>query len=152
MNDASGKSGITTSQLLSMIKKSEQFSDIAEVYHDITETPVFCHYLYDIMEKHRFSAKDIISSSGIERSYFYHILSGQKMPGRNMILRISLCMRATLTETNQLLRLSNQGVLYAKVRRDAAIIFAIEKKCTMQQTNDLLLSIDEAPLYREGSS
>ena len=152
MVDSFGKSNITTSQLLSMIKKSEQFSDVTKVFHDVADTPIFCHYLYDIMEKHHFSAKDIISTSGIERSYFYHILSGQKMPGRNMILRISLCMKATLTETNQLLRLSNQGVLYAKVRRDAAIIFAIEKKYTMQQTNDFLLSINEAPLYREESS
>ena len=152
MSDASVNSNITTSQLLSAIKKSAQFSDVTKFYHDVTNDPVFCHYLYDAMEKHHFSAKGIISASGIERSYFYHILSGQKMPGRNMILRISLCMKATLAETNQLLRLSNQGTLYAKVRRDAAIIFAIEKKYTMQQTNDFLLSLNEAPLYREEST
>lgn len=93
--------------------------------------------------------KDIISKSGIERSYFYHILSGRKTPGRNIILRICLCMSATLNETNQLLRLANQGVLYAKVRRDAAIIFAIEKKFTMQQTNEFLKSEQELPLYKE---
>ena len=101
------------------------------------------------MEKYKITPKDVISSSGIERSYFYHILSGQKTPGRNIILRISLCISATLSETNQLLRLANQGPLYAKVRRDAAIIFAIEKKFTMQQTNDFLIKEHELPLYKE---
>ena len=61
-------------------------------------------------------------------------------------------MSATLAETNQLLRLSNQGVLYAKVRRDAAIIFAIDKKFTMQQTNEFLIREHELPLYKEESA
>lgn len=142
---------LTTSQLLSIIKKSGRFSDVAQVWHDEMETPVFCHYLYELMEKHNLTAKEIIQRSGIERSYFYHLLSGSKTPGRNMILRIALCMEATLTETGQLLRLAGQGSLYPKVRRDAAIIFAIEKKFTMQQTNELLLSLQETPLYRESN-
>lgn len=146
------KSSLTTSQLLSIIKKSGRFSDVTESFHDQEEEPVFCHFLYELMDKHQLTAKDIISRSGIERSYFYHILSGQKKPGRNIILRICLCMSATLAETNQLLRLGHQGSLYPKVRRDAAIIFAIEKKFTMQQTNEFLIQEQELPLYKEESS
>ncbi|MCD7883980.1 MAG: hypothetical protein LUI87_09835 [Lachnospiraceae bacterium] len=142
------KKELTTSQLLSVIKKSNNFSEVTETWHDHEEEPVFCHYLYAVMQKHGKTAPDIILESGIERSYFYHVLSGQKTPGRNMVLRISLCLSATLTETNQLLRLSRQGVLYPKVKRDAAIIFAIEKKCTMQQANDLLIKEGELPLYK----
>ena len=143
------KNSLTTSQLLSIIKKSGRFSEVTEAFHDKEEEPVFCHFLYRLMDKHQLTPKDIISKSGIERSYFYHILSGQKTPGRNIILRICLCMSATLNETNQLLRLANQGTLYAKVRRDAAIIFAIEKKYTMEQTNRFLMEEQELPLYKE---
>ena len=146
------KSSLTTSQLLSFIKKSGHFSDVTERFHDQEEEPVFCHFLYELMDKHQLTAKDIINRSGIERSYFYHILSGQKKPGRNIILRICLCMSATLAETNQLLRLGHQGSLYPKVRRDAALIFAIEKKFTMQQTNEFLIQEQELPLYKEESS
>ena len=143
------KNSLTTSQLLSIIKKSGHFSEVTEAFHDKEEEPVFCHFLYSLMDKHQLTPKDIISKSGIERSYFYHILSGQKTPGRNIILRICLCMSATLNETNQLLRLANQGTLEAKVRRDAAIIFAIEKKYTMEQTNRFLKEEQELPLYKE---
>lgn len=146
------KNGLTTSQLLSFIKKSGQFSEVTEAFHDKEEEPVFCHSLYKLMEKYQVTPKEVISASGIERSYFYHILSGQKTPGRNIILRICLCISATLTETNQLLRLAHQGVLYPKVRRDAAIIFAIEKNFTMQQTNEFLISEHELPLYKEERS
>lgn len=143
------KGSLTTSQLLSIIKKSGRFSEVTETFHDKEEEPVLCHFLYQLMDKYQMTPKDIISKSGIERSYFYHILSGQKKPGRNIILRICLCMSATLTETNQLLRLAHQGALYPKVRRDAAIIFAIEKKFTMQHTNEFLLKEQELPLYKE---
>lgn len=149
MKDMPKKNSLSTSQLLSIIKKSGYFSEVNEAFQDVEKVPLFCHYLYEVMEKHQMSAKDIISKSSIERSYFYHILSGQKTPGRNMIIRICLCMNATLAETNQLLRISNQGVLYAKVRRDAAIIFSIDKKYSMQQANELLLELNEVPLYRE---
>ncbi|MCD8103730.1 MAG: hypothetical protein LUF35_01695 [Lachnospiraceae bacterium] len=142
------KNDITTSQLLSMIKKSNDFSEVTKNWHDHEEEPVFCHFLYAVMQKHGKAPGDVIMESGIERSYFYHVLSGQKMPGRNMVLRISLCVSATLTETNQLLRLARGGVLYPKVKRDAAIIFAIEKKYTMQQANDLLIQEGELPLYK----
>lgn len=143
---------LTTSKLLAFIKKSGSFSEVTEAFHDNQEEPAFCHFLYQLMDKYQMNAKDVIQASGIERSYYYHILSGQKLPGRNIILRISLCMHATLAETNQLLRLAHQGALYAKIRRDAAIIFAIEKKYTMQQTNEFLIREQEQPLYREALS
>ena len=60
---------LTTSQLLSIIKKSGQFSEVTNIWQDEMETPVFCHYLYETMEKHKLTAKDIIQRSGIERSF-----------------------------------------------------------------------------------
>ncbi|MCD8013034.1 MAG: hypothetical protein LUG99_07650 [Lachnospiraceae bacterium] len=143
------KKDITTSQLLSIIKKSNDFSEVTNTYHNQEEEPIFCHFLYHTMQKHDKAPTDVIVESGIERSYFYHVLSGQKTPGRNMVLRICLCLSATLTETNQLLRLARQGILYPKVKRDAAIIFAIEKKYSMQQANQLLIQEGELPLYKE---
>ncbi|MCD8022369.1 MAG: hypothetical protein LUF30_05165, partial [Lachnospiraceae bacterium] len=142
---------LTTAQLLNLIKKSDDFSEVTAAYHSHEEDPVFCHYLYEMMAKHHLTPKDVIVESGIERSYFYHVLSGQKMPGRNIVLRIGFCVSATYTEMTQLLRLSKQGVLYPKVKRDAALIYAIENKYTMQQANDLLILENELPLYQKRS-
>ncbi|MCD7832440.1 MAG: hypothetical protein LUH00_00385 [Lachnospiraceae bacterium] len=151
MAQENGKKKMTTSQLLNLIKRSNDFSEVKEAYHDNTEDPVFCHYLYQLMEKHGVAPKDIIVESGIERSYFYHVQSGKKMPGRNIILRIAFCMSATYAETSQMLRLAGQGALYPRVRRDAILIYAIEKKLTMQQANDMLLQEKELPLYERRS-
>lgn len=140
---------LSTSQLLTFIKKSGTFAQVSETLPEVTEQPIFCHYLYEVMNQHQKMPKDVIQDSGLERSYFYHILNGQKVPSRNVIIRISLCIFASLNETNQLLRLANQGVLYPRIRRDAAIIFCIENHYTMHKTNELLLEYHELPLYRE---
>lgn len=143
------KKRLTTTQLLSLIRRSKRFTVVEDALENMEQTPDFCQYLYELMERHGVNAKEVIQRCGIERSYFYHILSGQKTPSRNMLLRISRCIGASLEETNQLLRLAALGSLYAKVRRDAGIIFCIENKYTMSQTNEFLKQLEEAPLYQD---
>ena len=138
-----------TIELMSMIEQSDDFSEIDEILRESVGSTEFCHCLYDTMSRHGLRPKDVISLSGMERSYFYHILSGSKIPLRNIVIRIALCIGADLAETNRLLLLAQQGTLYVKVRRDAAIVFCIKNGKTMRETNDFLLSIGEAPLYKE---
>lgn len=140
---------LTTTQILSMIRRTANFSKIDQVLRDEPALPEFSHVLYDIMARNDLKARDVIAEVGMERSYFYHILNGTKTPSRNIVLRICFSVRATLEETNRLLLLSAQGSLYAKIRRDAAIIFCIEKKYTMKDANEFLLRIGELPLYKE---
>ena len=131
-----------------MIRNARSFSE-AVSYHETAESPSFSGYLYALMTGRGLTPKAVIQSSGIERSYFYHILSGNKKPGRNIVLRIGLCLRASLAEMNQLLRLAGLSGLYARIRRDAALIYAVQHRYTAEQTNDLLIELGEAPLYRE---
>ena len=138
---------LTTSKLLTLIRSATTFSE-AIAAHDATEEPNFSAYLYELMTARSLTPKDIVALSGIERSYFYHILSGEKRPGRNMVLRVGFCLRVNLTEMNQLLRLAGFSPLYARIRRDAVLIFAVQHKKTMAQANELLLEAEEAPLFR----
>ena len=84
----------------------------------------------------------------INRSYFYAVLAGQKTPLKNFTLRISLTLSCSLAETNQLLRLAGLSPLYPRVRRDAVLIYAVEHRATMQQTNEMLQQAEKEPLYR----
>lgn len=143
------KSKLRTTQLLTMIRKTSNFSRVDKAIHDSSEPAEFCHYLYELMSEKDLKAKDIVNEAGMERSYFYHILSGKKIPSRNIVIRIGLCMNASLNEMNKMLLLSQQGTLYPKIRRDAAIIYCIDKKYSMSETNDFLTRLGEAPLYKE---
>ncbi len=138
---------ITTSQLLTQIRQSGSFREALEA-HSQAEQKAFSHILYTLMEERKQSAKDMIDLTGIHRSYFYAILAGQKLPSRNVVLRLSLNLHCNLSETNQLLILAGLSPLYARVRRDAVLIYAVEKKASMQEVNDMLEEAEEEPLYR----
>ena len=142
---------ITTSEILTRIRNGKQFADVDTILESTGGAPGIGEYLYELMEKYHLSSKDVITTSGIERSYFYHILSGQKSPSRNILLRVAFSISATLTETNNILKYSGQATLYARVRRDALLIMALQKKLSMQEANQVLLSSGEVPLYREES-
>lgn len=134
-----------------MIRSAKTFRQ-ATAYHETTPDPQFKEALYRLMEERKLEPRQMILLTGIERSYFYHILSGAKIPGRNMVLRIGFCLRLNLKEMNHLLQLSGSAPLYAKIRRDATLIFALQNHYSMAETNDLLISAQEDPLFLKNES
>ncbi|MBQ8095137.1 MAG: helix-turn-helix transcriptional regulator [Clostridia bacterium] len=142
------KNEVTTSRLLLLIRNADSFEAGME-YFSQSKEPTFHEELHRLLKEKRKTAKVLIELSGIERSYFYHILGGKKKPGRNMIIRIAACLRVSLDETNRLLRLGGYSPLYAKIHRDAIIIFGISKKMTMFEINELLLDAQQEPLFME---
>ena len=146
---AKSKNNISTSKLLTMIREAGTFEE-AVSYHETSNDPLFHDVLYKMIQERGLAPKDMIIMSGIDRSYFYHILSGVKVPGRNMVLRIGFCLNATLNEMNHLLMLAGSNALYSRIRRDAALIYAIQQKYTMDQANELLISAGEEPMFVRG--
>ena len=141
---------ISTSRLLTLIRGATSFREAMD-YHEAAPDPRFHETLYELMNRKGLSARDMIQKSGIERSYFYHILNGEKHPGRNMVLRIGFCLGSSLTEMNHLLRLAGLSELYPRRKWDAALIYAITHQYTMEQANDLLIEAGEEPLYSDVS-
>ena len=137
----------TTSQRLLQIRRSGTFREMLDT-HNTMDEPSFSQYLYELMEVRRLSARDMIEGTGIHKSYFYAVLAGQKIPGKNIILRFGLFLRCSLNETNRLLRLAGLSDLYALMRRDAVLIYALEHKAGIQETNGMLEEAGEEPLYR----
>ena len=62
------------------------------------------------------------------------------------MLRIAVALKLNLDDSQRLLRSAQRGALYAKVRRDAVIIFALKKHMTLDETDEMLRSLDEEPL------
>ena len=142
---------VTTSTLLTILGSASTFAE-AVTARGADRDPVFHDYLYSLMEMKGLSPKDVILSTGIERSYFYHILNGAKHPGRNVVLRIAFSIGASLSETNRLLRLGGVSDLYPRIRRDAALIYCLQRRFSLIAANDFLISEGEEPLYREASN
>lgn len=103
--------------------------------------------LRDLLERAGISASDWIAAADISRSYGYQILRGERIPGRDILLRTALAVRLSVEETQRLLTLGGCAVLYPRIRRDAAVIFALNQSLSLLETESLLSSLPERSLY-----
>ena len=87
------------------------------------------------------------NDSNIQKNYGYQIFDGSKTPSRDKVIAIALAMQLTLDEANRLLHLSNNGILYPKIKRDSIIIFGLENNQKIIDLNITLDDFGEAPLW-----
>lgn len=129
-------SQIPTDRLMNQIKEAPgQFSEkkLAQI-----EDVRFEDYLNNLMSKYRCTPGQLIIRTCLSKPFVYQILKGERVPGRDVILRISLAMKADVDETQHMLTLAEKGILYPKVKRDAALLCCIELHKSLEYTNIFL--------------
>lgn len=111
------------------------------------KAPSCAQFLRDMLESRKMSASEWITGASISKTYGYQILRGDRTPGRDILLRTALALQLSLKETQRLLAVGGCGALYPKIRRDAAVIFALNQKMTLLETEELLSSLTERSLF-----
>lgn len=134
----------TTSTLFQKLRGRESGRSLLQ--EEQTE-PSCAQALQTLLDGAGLSASEWMAAADISKSYGYQILRGERVPGRDILLRTALFLAQPLKETQRLLAISGCGALYPRVRRDAAIIFALHQKMTLLETEDLLTSLPERGLY-----
>lgn len=134
----------TTSTLFQRLCRRESGEAVLQ---EAWTAPTCARMLREEIERAGISAPEWIASAYISKSYGYQVLRGERMPGRDILLRTALVLQLSLQETQRLLALGDCGALYPKVRRDAAVIFALNHKMTLLEAEELLVSLPEASLF-----
>ena len=134
---------ISTTQLLDIIKSDENLT-LEQLLLQVPEID-FVTYLETLLLKKDVSKSELIKMTNLHRTYAYKIFNGKKKPSRSKIIQIALALKLDIRETNNLLSLSDNGYLYPKVRYDAIILYALEHKKSIIDTN-LILDMYELPI------
>lgn len=140
------RSDISTDDLFFMM---ENETDLVNNWEDISvhmDNPRFNEYLSDLLSKKDITTHEFIIKTLLSRSFTYQILSGDRIPGRNILLRIAVSVGMSVDETQRLLKLADRGALYPKIKRDAAIIYALSNKYSLYETDELLVSLGQESL------
>lgn len=103
-------------------------------------------YLLDIASARGIRKAAVIKNSLIERTYAYHLMNGSKNPGRDHLIAFCRAGELVLEETQNVLKYACQRQLYARDRRDAAVIFGISNHYTVCRINLLLEELELPPL------
>ena len=134
----------TTSVLFSRLRQAEDGRDLLD---GLPPQPDFPRKLRELLEARGMTTAVWIAAANIIKTYGYQILRGERTPGRDILLRTALALSLSLRETQRLLALGNCGALYPRLRRDAAVIFALNQGMSLLETEELLASLPERSLY-----
>ncbi|MBN2558956.1 MAG: hypothetical protein JXB33_09410 [Clostridia bacterium] len=95
-------------------------------------------YLEELICRCGKSKSGLIKETNIEKSYFYQILCGRRVPNRDKLLKLAIAMGLDYYETQRLLTIGDKSILYPKRKRDAALIYCIGNRYPMKKTQVFL--------------
>jgi transcriptional regulator with XRE-family HTH domain len=119
---------VPTNTLLQRLFKTTSIDRFIRRYdEDMSHFPSFKKYINDLCTDKGVTAESIIKKADIERTYGHQLFNGTRKPSRDKVLQLAFGFEAGYEETQKLLSVARKSALHPKVKRDAAIIFALEK-------------------------
>lgn len=100
-------------------------------------------YLQQLLDEKGLERADVVRAAGLNETFGYQIFMGQRHPKRNKVLQIAFAMRCALKEANRMLQAAGVNELYCKNRRDAIIIFCLDRGYSLQRTDEELYRFNE---------
>ena len=107
------------------------------------DAPALSTYLGELLSRRGLTVQDVILRCNLDRSYGYQLFNGTRRPTRDFLLRLALLLRLPEGEAQRLLKLAGRPVLYARNRRDAAVLYGLTHGLTAEETEHLLSSLGE---------
>lgn len=100
-------------------------------------------YLQQLLDEKGLERSRVVRMANLNDTFGYQIFQGTRNPSRDKVLQIAFAMALTLRETNRALTAAGVSELYCKDRRDAIIIFCIDRGCSLQKVNEELYRFGE---------
>ncbi len=134
----------TTDELLKILKAQDDIKDYIEENADEMIDMQLSEFLEQLLVKYNITKNQAIKRSGIDQIYGYQIFSGVKEnPSRDKIIQLIFSMGLELQDAQRLLRVAKAGELYSRNKRDSIIIFALNKRLSLSQCDELLFEMNE---------
>ena len=114
-----------TSELANKLNRLQNRDELDNFIENIKsgENVTFQQIVKDHLQSSDMTIADLGRKCLIDRTYIYQIMDGRKTPGRDKVIAIALALKMDLHETQRLLKLSNNSILYPRNRRDSIIIW-----------------------------
>ena len=100
-------------------------------------------YLQRLLDEKGLERSRVVRMANLNDTFGYQIFQGTRHPIRDKVLQIAFAMALSLRETNRAHTAAGVSELYCKDRRDAIIIFCIDRGCSLQKVNEELYRFGE---------
>lgn len=129
----------STDELLNILKSKKTYNEFLNQEFEELYFKSASQYLEILIKDKKLKKSEVINKSNIDKNYAYQIFNGIKTnPSRDKIIMLSFGMGLTIDETQKLLKICCLSELYARNPRDTIILFCLEKKKSLIDTNEML--------------
>jgi len=104
--------------------------------------PELSDYVHTLLEEHDMSVIQAIQCCNLDRSYGYQLFNGTRRPTRDVLLTLAINLGLTEEETQRLLKLAGRPVLYARNRRDAAVLYCLSHRLSPAEAEEMLNGLE----------
>lgn len=109
--------------------------------------PKWADYMSGLLWQRNLQVKDMIFRCNLERGYGYQIFNGIRPPTRDILMILALILELDVQEARRMFELAGRAPLYARCRRDAAVLFGLSHKMSEVDVHELLLELGEEGLF-----
>lgn len=135
-----------TKEMLEQLKQAESLTGyLAQNDAEMVGVTV-CQQLDTLLAETGLTKGEVLRRAEINDIYGYQLFAGSRKPSRDKMVALCIGFSLTLERTQQVLKATGFAPLYAKNRRDSALIFGIEKGQTVPQINAVLYDLGEDTL------
>lgn len=96
-------------------------------------------YLEHLLNSKNMKKSDVIRLTNLDRTYAYQIFNGSRNTNRDKLLQLAFGFGLSVDETQALLKVAREPLLYPRVERDVFILAALYNKNTLFECNQILL-------------
>lgn len=135
-----------TEKLEHELKESKRIEDYLTTNNSELSNDTLAEHLEKLIKEKGLNKALVIEKSNLDKIYAYHIFAGRKKASRNKVLALALAMQLTTDEAQHLLYYAKAEKLYARNSWDSVILYALENKLSVIETNLLLDKLGEIKL------
>lgn len=129
---------VNTNTLMRQLFKANDLDAYLQGNADYLQAPDFCTLLKRCCEQREMLPAQVIERSQIERTYGHQLFNGTRRPSRDKVIQLALGLGLNVNETQQLLRSAGKSQLYPRLKRDAVILYGVQKKLSILAVQESL--------------
>lgn len=107
----------------------------------------FKDVLFEYIEKYSKTNPEVYNEAGLDRREFSSIKCKDHVPSKDKIVCLAIALKLDVSETINLLNAGGY-TLSENINRDKIILFCIEQKLNIEDTNELLIYFDEDRIWK----
>lgn len=140
---------INTEELLRMMFMESSLDHLMSRERDSLTLPGFADYITALCRQRQEPPERVINRADIEKSYGHQLFSGKRSPSRDTVLKLAFGFEMGYEDAQELLKVARKSLLHPKVKRDMVLVFCLQHRYTLVDTQ-IALQRYQLPLLGEG--